>query len=253
MANMARKVNLPAVPKLPFDPPSPDNSPPGTPYTAFFSKDSTKAGNGVLKSKKSLVLVGVDGKVLEDGGLSRCHHRAVGEVNERVVETRRRALHGTAFERGDDMAVLVASVAVRVDDPLSDPSAEAAFGWLKRLETQDRGLRLLAFNLRAMQSLALLFRETAGETWAPRTWPAEDASGRKSLPGVEVDALGSVGSVSLPSNNLAGVLPRDLTKGWLALRELNLSGNRGLQGPLPGAMVNAHKDYMPPPSSCSIF
>jgi hypothetical protein len=51
-----------------------------------------------------------------------------------------------------------------------------------------------------------------------------------------------VGSVSLPSNNLAGVLPRDLTEGWLALRELNLSGNRGLQGPLPGAMVNAHKD-----------
>ena len=241
---MVREVKLPPVMRLPYEPPSPDNSPPGTPDMASMRRkgteevrsgtiESTTGGQGKLQSEEDVGL--------EDGGMSRCDHRAIAEVNERVLETRRRALHGTAYESGD-VEVMVAAMAVRVDDPMSDPQIEHAFGWLKRLGTTDRGMRLLAFNLRAMQSLALLHRDTGGEKWVPHQWPTKDPrSGENALPGVEVNAMGSVVAVRLTDNHLVGVLHRDLTRGWAAIHELDLSGNRGLQGPIPGAMVQ----YLP--------
>jgi len=205
----------------------------GTEEVRSGTIESTTGGQGKLQSEEDVGL--------EDGGMSRCDHRAIAEVNERVLETRRRALHGTAYESGD-VEVMVAAMAVRVDDPMSDPQIEHAFGWLKRLGTTDRGMRLLAFNLRAMQSLALLHRDTGGEKWVPHQWPTKDPrSGENALPGVEVNAMGSVVAVRLTDNHLVGVLHRDLTRGWAAIHELDLSGNRGLQGPIPGAMVQ----YLP--------
>ena len=147
-----------------------------------------------------------------------------------------RALHGTEFAKGDTVAAVVAKLTKRADDPLTDEEVLAALGWLLRFETKDPGMRLLAVNRRAMTSVAMFYRDLGGPGWAPRVWPEEDLRGRKFLPGVEVNGIGTVTAIQLPENGLSGEISRELVKGIPGLVELDLSRNRGLGGTLPSSV-----------------
>ena len=233
---MSKEVSLPGVPKVPYDPPEPDDYFP----SVFPSSPASSGGanpRGESRASQAKPLMG--GATIDDGGLLALDYRAVGEVNERAYETRKRALHGTLFGGGGSTGAIQASGVARQDDPLSDETVKQALGWLLNLETKDPGLRLLSIKREVMAAVGLLYRDTAGAKWGPRTWPeAHPKTGDKSLGGLAVSALGTVTGLELPGNNLVGVLPRDMTKGMPALKVVDLSGNRGLGGALPGTIAN---------------
>jgi len=184
----------------------------------------------------------VGGEVVDDAGLSGVDFRATAEENERNIETRRRALHGTMFaraEEGGDAAL--AKLNKRVDDPLADERVVGALGWLIKLETRDPGLRLMSINKTTMTSLAKLYRDMGGPGWKPLAWPSEDPkTGAKTLPGLEVNAIGFVTALRLPENFCSGAIPRDLAAGMPACHELDLHGNKRLGGGVPGTLGNLH-------------
>jgi len=174
-----------------------------------------------------------------DNRLLKFNYRLTAETNERVLVTRQRALHDTDFDTHNAGEAMLTQLAKRVDDPLADPEVLAAISWLMRLETRDPGLRLLAINRRVLSSIGLFYRDTGGVTWDPLKWPAIDSkTGEKTLRGIEVTPVGTVVRLKLPENNLVGVVPRDFTKSVQYLKELDLHGNPGLGGALPGTIGN---------------
>jgi len=82
--------------------------------------------------------------------------------------------------------------------------------------------------------------ETGGPSWQKITWPLRDKyTPERYLPGLELSPIGTVTAISLPENNLNGCVARGLLKGLPYLAMLDLPGNRGRDGSLPGAALGA--------------
>lgn len=140
-------------------------------------------------------------------------------------------MHGTDLE-GDPLAALEAKLMRRTDDPLTNEGVLNALGWLLRLETPDKGLRLLAINKVAMAAIALFFRDCGGPGFSPRPWPEIDK--KDYLSDEEVDEL------------FLDELRKELTKRGEAttgkrqvlLARLKDSVKRTMKRTLPGLEVN---------------
>jgi hypothetical protein len=243
-------MKFPKMEKIPYQVPEPDEyfdqyfvSPDRVPSPAARTRTDSipqRRTSKTGKKKQTAPLQALpSGESYDDGGLSKFDYRGTAETNERAVVTRQRALHDTFFDNGVAGAAMLKKLTKRVDEPLADPDVLEALGWLMRLETKNPGLRLLGINRRVLACIAVFYRDTGGKNWAPLKWPCTDSeSNEKFLGGLEVNPVGTVTHLALPENNLVGVIPRDFTKGVQNLKELDLHGNPGLGGGLPGTIGN---------------
>ncbi|MCY3773566.1 MAG: hypothetical protein OXG98_16290 [Gemmatimonadetes bacterium] len=85
------------------------------------------------------------------------------------------------------------------------------------------------------EALAVLFNSTGGPNWTNNENWLSDAP-LNDWYGVTTDEVGRVDGLHLPDNNLRGVLPCGISD-LAGLRNLNLSLNDGLAGPLPLKLI----------------
>lgn len=111
------------------------------------------------------------------------------------------------------------------------PSNPKTVAWLSAIEEHD----VTDCAELEVQVLTAVYDATGGPNWTnSENWLSE--APLNVWYGVTTDDIGRVAGLSLPDNNLKGVLPLEIVD-LINLKNLNLSGNDGLSGQLPSKLT----------------